>query len=216
MPDAFSAARVELRERWNGRSAFCKQLLHSITHAVLTRHPYGFLVMRCGSHSRADLRIHIWLDVPRIRQEPDWPSHTHPGPLLSFVIAGCVRSRVWNVVPDKSSPHCVYKVSYSGEESVLKRTKRLVRIEVASETRVRAGKSYEVAEAVFHDTDVDPGQRAATIVWMRRLRRVRASVIGERDGPSEIRFRRAGVTSSEILAARHFILEALGVEGWKQ
>jgi hypothetical protein len=214
MPDAFSAARIELRERLDGGSALCKQLLHSLTQAPLTRHPYGFFVMRCGSHSGADLRIHAWLDVQRMRQEPDWPPHTHPGPILSFVIAGCVRNRVWNVVRDRLGTHTVYQVSYSGEESVLKRTKRLVRVQPASETQICAGECYEVPAKVFHDSDVAPGERAVTVVWMRRFPGTESSVIGDRNGPREIRFRRTEVTASEVLAAKQVIGEALGVERW--
>lgn len=209
MLDPFRTAKLELRTVWNAQSPLRKQLVESLTHTAVTRHPYGFLVIKCGSHSAAELRIHVWLDGPRIRQEPDWPPHTHPGPLLSFVVAGCVRNRFWNVVSDRLGPHRIYQVSYSGEESVLKRTNQVVRVEEGPGRQICAGESYEVPEDMFHDSDVAPGRCAVTVVWMGGHTGAGSRVIGDPEGPPEIHFRRTGVTSTDILAAKQYIEQGL-------
>src|SRR3989442_5678783 len=127
MSDHFPLAMLQLACLADRDSPLRQQVLRSLAAPEFTRHPYGFLILKCGPHSEGDLRVHVWLDSERVRQQPDWPPHTHPGPLLSFVLLGRVRNRLWRITDDPLGLHCIYEVHYSGDSSILRKTAKVVR-----------------------------------------------------------------------------------------
>lgn len=195
---------------WDPQSPLNHQIISSLVNPAFKRHPYGFFILHCGHHLGADLRIHVWLNENRKRQVPDWPPHTHPGQLISVVLHGCVRNRIWNVTADAGGSHCIYEVQYFGDESVLVKTTDFVFVSRGEETQVHTGVAYEIDKNVFHDSDVDPRETAVTLVWMGKDIGGRSTVVGERDGPAEVRFARSGISSMEAFTATCQIREALG------
>lgn len=210
MADLFGLARAVMQLPWDPKSPLNDQITSSLMNPAFKRHPYGFLILHCGHYLGADLRIHVWLSEKRKRQVPDWPPHTHPGQLISLVVRGCVRNRIWNVTADASGSHCVYEVRYVKDESVLLKTNDFVFVSSGEETTIHAGAAYEIHKGVFHDSDADPKETAVTLVWMQKDVGGRSTVIGERNGPGEVRFARSGVSSMEAFAATREINEAFG------
>jgi hypothetical protein len=143
-------------------------------------HPYGFLVLRLAElPSHEVIRLHIWPADARKRQEPDWPVHSHPWDLRSYVLAGHLQNQLFDVSSTVSGEFRLYAVEYAGQESILRATDRMVGCQLASVASYEQGDQYCVSSDEFHVTHVDPGVFAATLVVTSRPTATPPSVVGQ-------------------------------------
>src|SRR5262249_6363183 len=132
-------------------------------------------------------------------------------PMFSFIVAGCITNRIWNVLLDRAGSRCLYEVRYEAGQSILRKTDEIVSITAGEETQIRAGEGYQIDEGAFHESSVDPNEVAVTLVWMRREQVKGSRVVGDRGGPLEVRFARAEVLSAEAILATREISDALKI-----
>lgn len=126
-------------------------------------HPLGF-VSCVVDESRAPLitRVHFWPANERRVKNPDWPIHTHSYSLNSLVLSGAVKDIQYDVIA--GNQWCVYSVRYyEGGSEIIRTPERVIAVPSVVEMRY-AGQEYEVPRGVFHQTQVEYGQSAVTLV----------------------------------------------------
>jgi hypothetical protein len=180
-----------------------------IPTAAVSRHPYGFLIVRLGATvDGAQVRFNIWLSEKRPGQEPNWPIHSHEIAMSSYVVRGSLENTIWPQ-PRFGFGDPLYLASYTETTSVL--TKSDIRVSEGrkvSET-VGQGRQYEVEKGLFHATQVpDDGECVTLCVFHAEANGV-GTVLG-RDGHSpRIEFQRFEVAPETTVAAKQLLLSAL-------
>jgi hypothetical protein len=164
-----------------------------------TWHPYGFAVFRLGrSVDGRTMRLHIWPEFQRQMQQPEWPIHSHPWQLDSYVLIGAVVQKQFDVEADARGDQCLYRVGYSQDCSVLERSPYRVKSALVHEIRVEPGQSYSVPHGQFHASLVSCDVYAATIVTVPPSTPADAYVLGDPSGDERYEFKRRQLSIDEI------------------
>ncbi|MEO1252190.1 MAG: hypothetical protein AAFW81_07585 [Pseudomonadota bacterium] len=172
--------------------------LEIIKSQIPTLHPYGFYILKNESYlPDANLRLHIWLSRTRRRQEPDWPPHTHNSMLSSFILTGGVTANFWIFRECSDGESQIYRVSYTGDRSIIKKTRKRGAIELDESRKLLQGDSYIVPPHVFHSTEVKPTMATVTFVLESKSSKGKALVAGEKLGDNLYEFTRRQVTKFE-------------------
>jgi hypothetical protein len=136
------------------------------------------------------IRLHVWPSQNRHPQIPTWTVHSHNFDLDSHLLSGSLKNSLFDVSEDGAQTHCLYRVEYDGQESVLLRTDRHVLYERNDSTLQDEGQWYTVAREAFHASDVADDAFTATLA-LTVGRSARAPlVIGDLGGDSSYRYRR--------------------------
>ena len=180
-----------------------------IPTAAVSRHPYGFLIVRLGATvDGAQVRFNIWLREKRPGQEPNWPIHSHEIAMSSYVVRGSLENTIWPQ-PRFGFGDPLYLASYTETTSVLTRSDiRISEGRKVSET-VGQGRQYEVEKGLFHATDVPDDDECVTLCAFHAEENGVGTVLG-RDGHSpRIEFQRYDVAPETAVAAKKLLLSAL-------
>lgn len=143
-------------------------------------HPYGFISRSVGkTEDGGDVRLHIWPETRRVRQQPDWPVHRHSWGLHSMVLSGALVNEIYEIEPTQHSAHQLYAVGYTESTSLLNRTSTVVNQRLQSRQVYRVGDHYSMTIAQFHATYVREGQLTATLALTTANGDTSPSVVGE-------------------------------------
>ena len=180
-----------------------------IPTAAVSRHPYGFLIVRLGATvDGAQVRFNIWLSEKRPGQEPNWPIHSHEIAMSSYVVRGSLENTIWPQ-PRFGFGDPLYLASYTATTSVL--TKSDIRISEGRKVSesVGQGRQYEVEKGLFHATQVPDDGECVTLCVFHAEENGVGTVLG-RDGHSpRIEFQRYEVAPETAVAAKQLLLSAL-------
>jgi len=170
---------------------FLPILKHSSVIRECTWHPYGFLIAKPWANEALALRLHIWPVGPRTRQIPDWPVHSHPWDLHSYILKGSAINEIYKIqLVEGQSPRRLYSVGYDGSESVLQATEMGVACELASRQKYIPGDSYRVYADQYHATHVPEEDFAATIVLTSAPKTTPPYVVGQFNFEPQYRYAR--------------------------
>lgn len=180
-----------------------------IPAAAVSRHPYGFLIVRLGATvDGAQVRFNIWLKEKRPGQEPNWPIHSHEIAMSSYIVRGSLENTTWPE-PRFGFGDPLYLASYTKTTSIL--TKSDIRIaggRMVCES-IGHGRQYEVEKGLFHATDVPDDGECVTLCMFHAEENGVGTVLG-RDGHSpRIEFQRYEVAPETVVAAKELLLSAL-------
>ncbi len=156
-----------LRENISLVSATCQPLWH----------PLGFV--SCVIRKEAQkytTRIHYWPKFDRRTKNPDWPIHSHVYDLSSYILEGRVRDIQYQLV--EGAEYAVYSVSYSGENSTIKRTERQTSIKKVVDEVHGEGEEYSVPIGSFHQTQVPVRESALSLVVLFNFTDEKPLVLG--------------------------------------
>jgi hypothetical protein len=163
----------------------------------LTIHPYGFYIIKPFTEKEKQIRLHVWLDSIRKRQEPDWPPHNHNYDINSYVLMGKVTNFCWSAMKNPSSRNVIYTIQYNGSKSHLIKTANTVKINLISEQIVTENHNYDLKKDVFHSIEVDYNKPAVTLCIMSNPSSRKPNVIGEINGKEKYTFLRESLNKNE-------------------
>jgi hypothetical protein len=90
--------------------------------------------------------------------------------LVSHVLYGELVNRIVELIDTTTEPRCrVFDVHSTAAGDQLLASARLVRTQVAAQTRYMAGDWYEMAAGIFHETVVEPDRQIVTIALGRTV-----------------------------------------------
>jgi hypothetical protein len=180
-----------------------------VPSAVVSRHPYGFLVIKLDATIRGgQVRFNVWLKRDRSGQDPSWPIHSHEIAMTSRVIRGSLRNIVWPE-PRFGFGEPLYLVSYGPTSSTLQKSDVRISAGRKNSETVAQGTQYEVAKGVFHATEV-PNNRECVTLCIFHAEEVGIGTVLGREGYAErIEFQRFEVTPTTADAARKLVVKAL-------
>jgi hypothetical protein len=133
--------------------------------SVVRRHPLNFLVARVEDEAGCALRLHLWDERFRFKQD-GLEVHDHTFDYESFVVDGVVEQTIYDAVPDTNGTHEVLEVSYSHGGSALRRSARYRRLVEKRQESFAAGTLYRLPHGVLHRLDL-VASSAATLVLTR-------------------------------------------------
>jgi hypothetical protein len=146
-------------------------------------HPLGFSsCLILNNVGKLNLRIHYWPESERRTKNPDWPIHTHTYHLSSLVLEGTIRDIQYTTTAGED--YSVYSVSYNDENSEIAKTDRKVSILHTNDISRSKGETYTVERGVFHQSQVDFGKSAITLVALSDFAKDAPLVLGK-DMPEE-------------------------------
>ena len=180
-----------------------------IPTAAVSRHPYGFLIIRLGATvDGAQVRFNIWLSEKRPGQEPNWPIHSHEIAMSSYVVRGSLENTIWPQ-PRFGFGDPLYLASYTETTSVL--TKSDIRISEGRKVSesVGQGRQYEVEKGLFHATQVPDDGECVTLCVFHAEENGVGTVLGRDGHSSRIEFQRYEVAPKTAVAAKQLLLSAL-------
>ncbi len=170
------------------------------------QHPLGFAHAILGRQGTHAIRLHIWPDLKRYTQEPNWPIHNHRFGFKSAVIAGRLTNRLFRVRAGKTGGYRLYNVNYHGKESAISSTETLVSVELYASETIEAPNFYSVDAGVFHETYVATGVFTATILLTKDSPQVEdIQIVGDVVGNPDYSYCRAFLADEE----RNAIITAL-------
>jgi hypothetical protein len=183
--------------------------LAMIPTAAVSRHPYGFLIVRLGATVEgAQVRFNIWLREKRPGQEPNWPIHSHEIAMSSYVVRGALENTIWPE-PRFGFGQPLYLASYTKTTSMLTRSD--IRIAQGREVtdKVSQGRQYEVEKGLFHATHVPDDGECVTLCMFHAEENGVGTVLGHDGHSARIEFQRYEVAPETAVAARELLLSAL-------
>ena len=188
-------------EDWKSVQALGNELLAELIDQperyTATAHPLGFVhALVTEAPDKTRVRLHLWPTIPYRQQEPAWLVHRHSWPLTSFVVAGDINDRRFEVTPAANGDRRLYETTYVGDESVLTASPSLAVCSPAGSRRWRAGEHYVVPQDAFH-ASVATGP-AVTIAVSGTPLGTPAVVVGTVNGPAEVRYARIELVPSEL------------------
>ncbi|WP_461611941.1 hypothetical protein [Cytobacillus kochii] len=128
-------------------------------------HPLGFVHSKiCSIPKIGDLRLHIWLGENRKTQLPYMPIHDHVFNVNSFILTGNVTNKVYEIGNATEDLYRKYEATYINGDSILYPTKELLNCNLKNSTIHSKGTFYTVPKGVFHESMVDEGEFASTLV----------------------------------------------------
>ena len=143
-------------------------------------HPLGFVSCEVRKKGGYMVRLHYWPKCERRGKNPNWPIHTHVYNLVSRVLGGRVRNIQYRET--KGEEFKVYLVEYFGDQSAIGLTDERTSIEKVKDEIIDAGKEYSVEVGTFHETVVDFGEAAWTLVVLSDVVAIEPKVLGVSGG----------------------------------
>lgn len=146
---------------------FKRYLNQNCNHIIFNWHPLGFVHSKlCYIPNIGDLRLHVWLEGFRNTQLPHMPIHDHIFNVNSFILSGTVTNHIYEVGNGNDNGHLyrTYEAQYKNVGSLLSPTEELLTCRLKSSAVHSKGDFYIVKKEIFHETTVEVGNFAATLV----------------------------------------------------
>ncbi|MBV8659125.1 MAG: hypothetical protein JO142_14995 [Burkholderiales bacterium] len=141
-------------------------------------HPLGFssCVIR-EIKGQYILRVHYWPPNERRTKNPDWPIHTHAYTLSSLILHGQVEDIQYDTTD--GDEYIVYKVAYANGNSEIIKAEEGANITSKNSVLRVAGDQYRVERGIFHQSLVELGRSAVTLVALSDISNEAPLVLGE-------------------------------------
>ena len=166
-------------------------------------HPLGFIHIPLGIINDQSIRLHIWPQSERRRQQPFYPIHTHIFELKSHILSGTLKNTIYKVSNlNFRLESAIYEVNYNNtSESILKRTDRKINIMEVTEETLKKGDYYSVKRGEFHTSEVKEGEFAATIALTYEVQKNNTPlVIRHMNGKKEYTYYRNICPEEEVMS----------------
>lgn len=111
-------------------------------------HPLGFFYLQDAIGGGMTRRVHVWLPDGPDRPEND--RHQHSFDIESFVVAGRMRSELFQFQELAEGPDVEYSVTYEGQESILKPSGRAGKLFPIASFETAAGSGYRLEAGAIH------------------------------------------------------------------
>ncbi|MFS0752628.1 hypothetical protein [Oceanobacillus sp. 1P07AA] len=132
---------------------------------IFNWHPLGFVHSKLSYIPNIGyLRLHVWLEGDRKTQSPPMPIHDHIFQVNSFILAGSVTNNIYELDSGSGNLYRTYKAEYNNDGSLLTPTEEILTCNLKNSTNYNKGDFYSVELGVFHETTVENGNFAATLV----------------------------------------------------
>ncbi|WP_157955160.1 hypothetical protein [Halomonas denitrificans] len=160
-------------------------------------HPLGFAMCRIAKWGPVSLRVHIWPVEMENQQKPAWLIHDHRFHLTSWVLAGSLENREYQI-DYSGSDFAIYNANYSGDKSLLNKTSASCSKKLTRKIILGKGEVYEVNSGVFHESL--PRSNCSTFTICRTIDELdsKPKVLGERKGKRTYAFCRRQVEMLEL------------------
>lgn len=122
----------------------------------VVKHPLGFAQLQVGEFDGRAVRLHLWPRCGAVGAESTSDIHSHPWPLHSFVLAGSIINRRYDVSVSDPKAGELYEVRRVHDGVVHRKLDIGVDWRVQSSETVCAGDDYAVAVATFHSSTSTP------------------------------------------------------------
>lgn len=142
-------------------------------------HPLGFFYLQDPTGEGRTRRVHVWLPDGPDRPEND--RHQHSFDIESFVVAGRMRSELFQFEELAGGADAEYAVIYDGQESILKPSGRTGKLIPIALFETAAGSGYRLEAGVIHRVAVM--QRPCISVVRTLERRIPIFSYGHEDEP---------------------------------
>ncbi|MCY7860538.1 hypothetical protein [Bacillus haynesii] len=130
-------------------------------------HPLGFVHSKIASiPNLGDLRLHVWPALKRKTQKPEMPIHDHVFKINSFILFGEIKNHIYKVTNTEShgKKYRIYMADYVENKSILSPTNQIVNCELQDSKVYSSGNYYVIEKDTLHQSEVQEGQFAATLV----------------------------------------------------
>lgn len=111
-------------------------------------HPLGFFYIQDDADDGVTQRVHVWL--PDSPDRPENDRHQHTFDIESLVMAGGMRSELFQFTQTPDGPDHEFAVSYEMQESVLSPTGKCGVLERIATFETKAGAHYRLEAGVIH------------------------------------------------------------------
>lgn len=156
-------------------------------------HPLGFFRIEVGTDADGNRYVvHGWPEGQRSTQDPAWTIHRHVWPLDSYILGGVMRDEQYDItLAEGKGPSGVLYLARSAPDgqSVLDKTDEKLRLIQVGDLEYEPGQFYHVGLNAFHQSDVDLRRRCLTLVRIGHRERARSQVLGELNGPIQLRYK---------------------------
>ena len=115
-------------------------------------HPLGFFYFSCKAEQGLSRRVHVWLDEDTTRRSNE--CHLHSYDIMSWVVAGVLRSELFLFEPKAEGTDAEFVVSYRADESVSRPTGRRGILSAVGSFETTVGTSYWLKAGVIHRVQV--------------------------------------------------------------
>lgn len=165
-----------------------------------TWHPYGFIVMKLMElPDGSSVRFHIWPKSSRKLQKPEWPPHSHPWKMTSFIIEGSLRQIVYSIETKEQNQKCSYQVEYDNKVSKLIKTSESLTLNILQEEKIQKGDYYSLNAGVFHELYVPKEEFTATCLLTEPISGIVPLVYGDKSGKDSYTYKRIPVDKNIVL-----------------
>lgn len=127
-------------------------------------HPLGFIHIKLFKRGSENFRLHIWPQKQRSKTSTNYPIHNHIYDIESIVLSGRIGCQNYEVRQSKTSNSSLCDVLYFKDKSVLKSTKKKIKVIEKNLSWTNADNSYCINKGEFHQSVVPEGEFSATLL----------------------------------------------------
>lgn len=160
-------------------------------------HPLGFIACTLLTERRHKLRLHCWPTLGGVEQSPDCRIHDHLFEFRSWVMSGSVENIEYDVSLD-GPEYSIYETEYLGDQSVLTKTDRLLRLAQRTRETYVSGTSYSVRAGTLHETVRVGSESALTVLVARDVSNSAPLVLAPKAGLDRYTYTRSIVEESLV------------------
>lgn len=167
-------------------------------------HPLGFIACVLLSDGPKKIRLHYWPVAGAAQQSPECQIHDHLFEFKSWVFSGEVQNVEYDI-SDSGNEFSEYRTEYVGNQSILLKTDRTVRLTESRRSTYGAGSTYNLSAGVLHETIRLGAKPAFTVLAATDVTAARPLVLGPLDGEYRYVYQRELLAESIV---EHLFAEA--------
>jgi len=126
------------------------EILYS--HCVVVKHALGFTQIQVGEFDGKAVRVHLWPRRKPAERETTSDIHSHPWTLRSFVLAGTIKNRTYDVFESEEGVGELYEVRRIDNQVVHTRLNIGVVWRIRSAAHIQANHDYTVETSTYHSS----------------------------------------------------------------
>lgn len=160
-------------------------------------HPLGFIACTLIAEGPLKLRLHYWPVHGGVQQSPECQIHDHLFEFQSWVLSGAVENIEYEASAT-GNEYSVYETEYRDGQSILIKTRQLLRLVERGRSVFKEGESYSVAAGTLHETGRFGGGPAFTVLVANDVSSKAPLVLGSKAGLDSYFYQRSVIEEAVV------------------